>query len=219
MSVKLPTGDNRTVVIGSTGSGKTQFSVWLLSTRDFYRRPWVIFDFKGDKLLEEIGAKEIPLTYYPKEPGLYIYRPLPGDDDLVNQFFYRAWATENIGVYIDEGYMLPKFTNHFKWFRACLTQGRSKHIEMIVCSQRPVFLDKFVFTESNFFAIFNMNYAEDRKHVSAYLDNRKPGLLPKYHCLWYDVGEQKSTAFSPVPPAQTLVNTFAKKLDLKPIKL
>jgi DNA helicase HerA-like ATPase len=216
MSAQLPKGDNRTAVIGSTGSGKTQFSVWLLSTRDFLYRPWVIFDFKGDILLEQIGAKEISLRQFPREPGLYICRPLPGEDALVSNFFYQCWANENVGIYIDEGYMVPK---NDKWFRACLTQGRAKRIEMIVCSQRPVFLDKFVFTESNYFAIFNMNYSEDRKHVAAYLDNRKPGLLPKYHCLWHDVAGQGSVTFSPVPSAEKLIADFARKLDLKPVKI
>lgn len=219
MTVKLPGPDSRTAVIGSTGSGKTQFSVWLLSTVDFNRRPWFIFDFKGDELLDEIGATEITLHQFPKEPGLYILRPLPGSDDQVNEFFYKCWANENVGVYIDEGYMLPKFTNTYKWFRACLTQGRAKHIQMIICSQRPVFLDKFVFTESNYFAIFNMNYSEDRKQVAAYLDNRRPSLLPKYHCLWYQVAEQRSNNFSPVPTAEKLIATFAKRLDKKPVKI
>lgn len=219
MTVKLPKADSRTAVIGSTGSGKTQFSVWLLSTRDFNKRPWFIFNSKGDDLLEELGAVEIGLHQFPREPGLYIIRPLPGSDDQVNEFFYKCWASGNVGVYIDEGYMLPKFSVVNKWFRACLTQGRSKRIEMIVCSQRPVFLDKFVFTESNFFAIFNMNYGEDRKHVAAYLDNRKPDLLPKFHSLWYQVGEQRSTVFAPVPSAEQLIATFAKKLDHKPVKI
>lgn len=216
MPVNLPQSDHRTAVIGSTGTGKTQFSVWLLSIRDFHKRPWFIFDFKGDELLDNIGAKEISLKDWPKEPGLYIIRPLPGDEPFVSHFFYKCWLNENCGIYVDEGYMLPK---NDRWVRACLTQGRSKHIEMIICSQRPVFLDKFVFTESNFFVIFNMNYAEDRKHVAAYLDNRKPNLLPKFHCLLYDVGGQKSTTLGPVPDAETLIATFAKKLDLKPVKI
>lgn len=219
MTFTLPSPENRTVIIGSTGSGKTVFGVWLLSTRDFNNRPWFIFDFKGDKLLGALGAKEIGLRDRPKEPGLYIIRPIPGDDELINEFFYWVWATENKGVYVDEGYMLPKFTTHFKWFRACLTQGRSKRVELIVCSQRPVFLDKFVFTESNYFAIFNMNYGEDRKHVAAYLDNRKPDLLPKFHSLWYAVDGQKSAVLGPVPKANVLLNTFAKRLDQKPVKI
>lgn len=216
MSINLPGPDARTVVIGQNGSGKTQFSVWLLSTRDFQRRPWFLLDFKGDALLDSLGATEISINQFPKEPGLYIIRPLPGDEVLVSQFFYKCWANENVGVYVDEGYMIPK---NCRWFRACLTQGRSKHIEMIICSQRPVFLDKFVFTESWFFVIFNINYLEDRKHVAAYLGGLRPSLLPKYHCLWYEVATQGSAILSPVPSADKLIETFAKRLDKKPVKI
>src|SRR6476659_4299769 len=120
MTINLPSSDNRTTVIGSTGSGKTQFSVWLLSTRDFNLRPWVIFDFKGDVLLDELGAKPWTLISPPKDPVLYIIRPLPGDEMLVSNFFFKVWQQEHIGIYVDEGYMLPK---NDRWFRACLTQG------------------------------------------------------------------------------------------------
>lgn len=216
MSIRLPGPDARTAVMGSTGSGKTQLSVWLLTTRDVHNRPWFIFDFKGDALLDELGATPISLTAFPREPGLYILRPLPGDEALVSQFFYKCWLNENCGIYIDEGYMVPK---NDKWFRACLTQGRSKHVEMIVCSQRPRFLDTFVFTESTFFAIMNINYLEDRKHVGAYLDNRRPTLLPAYHSLWYDVAAQRSNILGPVPDADALISSFRKKLENKPVKL
>lgn len=216
MTAKLPNTSDRTTVIGSTGSGKTQFSVFLLSSRDFHLRPWFIFDYKGDKLLAKIGAKEIGLKTFPKEPGLYIIRPLPGEEELVSAFFLKCWERENVGIYIDEGYMLPK---NDRWFRACLTQGRSKHIEIITCSQRPVFLDKFVFTETGFFAIFNMNYLEDRKHVAAYLDNRKPSLLPKYECLWYNVSDQHSAQFKPVPETSELVKKFQIRLSKKTTRI
>lgn len=216
MSIRLPTPDNRTAVIGSTGSGKTQFSVWLLSTRDFHRRPCVLFDFKGDKLLDALGAKEIGLNSPPTQPGLYIVRPLPGDEILVSNFLMKCWANENIILYFDEGYMVPK---NDRWFRACLTQGRSKNIEMIVCSQRPVFLDKFVWTESSYFAIFNLNNMEDRKKVGEYLDGMRPKTLPKYHSLWYDVSGQSSHILGPVPDATTLIETFKKRLNNKPVKI
>ena len=153
--VKLPTPDKRTSVIGSTGSGKTQFAVWLLSSRDFHIRPWVIFDFKGDKLIADLGAIELSVhSNPPKNPGLYIVRPLPGDEVAVSAFLQKCWAQEYIGIYIDEGYMLPKLD---RWFRACLTQGRSKLIEMIILSQRPVWMDKYVFTEANYFAVFKLS--------------------------------------------------------------
>lgn len=217
MPIKLPRSDNRTAVIGSTGSGKTQFSVWLLSHRDFNIRPWIIWDFKGDELLGDLGAKEISLNFGPpKEPGLYIIRPLPGDDYLISNFLMKCWQQENIGLYFDEGYMVPK---NDRWFRACLTQGRAKHIEMIVCSQRPVFLDKFVWTESNFFAVFNLTNSEDRKKVGEYMDGTRGKLLPQYHSLWYHVGGQASSILGPVPDSDTLISIFEKRLDNKPVKI
>lgn len=214
---KLPTPDKRTSVIGSTGSGKTQFAVWLLSTRNFDVRPWVIFDFKGDALLDKLGAREWSLANKPPvDPGLYIVRPLPGDEILVSTFLRNCWAQEHIGIYIDEGYMLPKLD---KWFRACLTQGRSKLIEMIILSQRPVWMDKYVFTEANFFAVFKLNSIEDRKHISNFLDGTRPKVLPKYHCLWYDVDNQDATIFKPVPSADELLATFQKRLSKRAIKI
>lgn len=213
--VNLPTPDKRTSVIGSTGSGKTQFAVWLLSSRDFHIRPWVIFDFKGDKLIGDIGAIPISLNSKPpKSPGLYIVQPLPGDEHLVSRFLQECWSQENIGIYIDEGYMLPKLD---RWFRACLTQGRSKLIEMIILSQRPVWMDKYVFTEANYFAVFKLNSIEDRKHVSNFLDGNRPIVLPQYHCLWYDVDRQRADVFAPVPTADELISTFAKRLNNKPV--
>ena len=226
MTVRLPTSDKRTSVIGSTGSGKTQFAVWLLSTRDFDVRPWVIFDFKGDALIEQLGATEIDVAGKPPvNPGLYIVRPLPGDEAAVSLFLQRCWAQENIGIYIDEGYMLPKLD---RWFRACLTQGRSKHIEMIILSQRPVWMDRYVFTEANFFAVFRLNSLEDRKHMRNFVEDRpegekkrgqEPKRLPDYHCLWYDVDRQQANVLSPVPDADTLISIFKKRLEKRPVKI
>jgi len=216
MSINLPGPDARTVVLGSTGSGKTQFSVWLLSTRDFHRRAWFILDFKGDELLDSIGAKLISIREFPKEPGLYIIRPLPGEDYLVSQFFYKCWVNENVGVFIDEGGMVPKMD---KWFRACLTQGRSKHVEMIICSQRPVWLDKYVFTEAWFYAVFNINFVDDNKAMRAYLGGITPKRLTKYHSLWYDVSQHKSAILGPVPNTEKLIEIFNAKLDTKPMKI
>jgi hypothetical protein len=214
--INLPGPTNRTAVIGSTGSGKTQFSVWLLSSRDFNLRPWIIFDFKGDELLDALGAKPIPVSFFPTEPGLYIMRPLPGEEMAVSRIFYLAWLQENVGLYIDEGYMVPK---NCRWFRSCLTMGRSKHIEMIVCSQRPVFMDKYVWTESSYFAIFNLNNQDDRKKVGEYLDGMRPKTLAKYHCLWYDVAQQRGVTLAPVPKASQLIETFKRRLDNTPVKM
>lgn len=213
-AVSLPRYDKRTAIIGSTGSGKTQFAVWLLSTRDFHKRVWIIFDFKGDELIEAIGPIEINVYgELPKKPGLYVVRPIPQrDDKAVEELLWKIWAKENIGVYVDEGYMLG---NRNPALNACLTQGRSKRIEMIILSQRPVWMSKFVFSEANFFAIFNLNLEDDRKYCQSYIGGQQISLLPRYHSLWYDCDGQAGTVLKPVPDRNDLLNRFQERLSKK----
>lgn len=179
----------------------------------FDEMPAIIFDFKGDDLIEQLGAQEVSLTNPPpKEPGLYVVRPLPGDDDLISDYFRQIWQQEDIAVMVDEGTMIPQ---NDRWFRACLTQGRSKHIPLVICSQRPVRLDKYVFTEASYFAVFNLNNVEDRKFTKNYLNDRLPTKMPPYHFLYYDVGKDDAQFYSPVPDDKSIVAIYRKYVHNK----
>jgi len=210
----LPRYDKRTAVIGSTGSGKTQFAVWLLSTRDFDVRPWIIFDYKGDELIEEIDPQLISVYgEVPTKPGIYAVRPIPElDDKAVEAFLWKIWAKGEIGIYIDEGYMIGQRNPALN---ACLTQGRSKHIEMIILSQRPLWLSRFVFSEANYFAVFNLTDQDDRKTVGRFIGGKASKPLPAYNCLWYDVDKQEPCQFAPVPDRKILIATFQDRLKKK----
>lgn len=222
MPMRLPTDQQRTAIIGSNGSGKTQFACWLLSTRDFRHDPWVIFDYKGDELIEQLertgSAKVIPITNKPPtKPGLYIVRPMADTQtEAVEKFLWACHAQEHIGIYIDEGYMIGKSSA----FRALLTQGRSKRIPMIVLAQRPSWISRFVFSEANFFAIFRLTDEDDVKEVKRFIGPRGRALvnhgLPAYHCVWFDVGggagHGNTVLCAPVPSAKEIVATFRAKL-------
>lgn len=210
MSVDLPQNNSRTVLIGSTGSGKTQFGMWFLSTRDYRYRPWFILDYKGERSfieLESKGAIDLDLSYteLPTDAGIYIIRVLPNQEELVSRFFKDCYYQENVGIFIDEGTMVPK---NDTWLRACLTQGRSKEIELIICTQRPVWLDKYVFTEASYFGIFRLNSIDDRKIISNYLGGVEPNSLAPYHALWYMVNRQDFVIFEPVPSMKEIISSF-----------
>ena len=110
-------------------------------------RPWIIFDYKGDDLIQSIGATEIAITGpVPNRAGIYIVKPIPQiDDNKVLDFLWRCWAKEYVGIYIDEGYMIGK---NNAALTALLTQGRSKQIEMIILTQRPVWANKFIYSKA-----------------------------------------------------------------------
>lgn len=217
MSVSLPDQDDRTVIVGSTGSGKTFMGVWLLSTRNYSERPAIIFDFKGDSLIGALPAKEIQIrSAPPKAPGLYVVRPLPTvDDTAVIDFLWKIWKGEGYILYIDEGYMIGRANPAFN---AILTQGRSKNIEVITLSQRPLWLSRFVFSEATYFSIFNLTDLEDRKTVSRFvpLEVYSPKTrLARFHSVWYDVAAGEGADFLPVPSRREIIARFTEAVQPK----
>lgn len=213
MGYTLPKTDKRTTIVGSTGSGKTFTAVWLLSTRDFHLRPWFIVDFKGDQLIADIpGTKEINVyDNPPTKPGIYIIRPIKNrDDDALTAFLWKVWENENAGIYIDEGYMLGVRNQALS---ALLTQGRSKLIEMIILIQRPVWCDKFIFSEANHFYVMKLQLEGDRKFISEYLDGSPIRRLPRYYSYWYSADEQEGLILKPVPNRSSILAGFAGRLD------
>lgn len=209
--MKLPGANDRSMIVGATGSGKTVFGLWLLSEQDFTKRPWIIYDFKGDELINKIPATGyIDVTQpIPTKPGLYICSPLPDEQDMVSEQMMNIWRNENTGIFVDEGFMVGR-TN--RGFRACLTQGRSKKIPMITCSQRPVWLDRFAFSESGFFVIFRLQDKDDLKNVNKFIPHTLGDRLPKYHSYYYDVGSDELAILEPVPDGPAILDSLDVKL-------
>lgn len=213
---RLPNTQNRTTIIGPTGSGKTVFGIWLLSTAktlDWKKRPVVVFDFKGDDLLEELLDLEYatlwPITRDPpKKAGLYIVRPFPHQTEEVEKFLWGVWSQGKTGLFFDEGYMVAKS----KALNAILTQGRSKHIPVIILLQRPSWAPRFCFTEAQYFAVFYQHDKRDAATVQSFMDTDVSQFRGPYHALWYDVGANagrgEATVFSPVPPVHEIVEAF-----------
>lgn len=209
---RFPNSSQRTTIVGRTGSGKTVFGTWLLSHMDFSSMPWIVFDFKGDKLLSSIPhTKPASLYEPPTEPGLYIIRPHPTrDSDAVDNFLEEIWEQENTGIYIDEGYMIDKDSEAFN---AILTQGRSKNIPVICLTQRPTWVSRFVVSEADYFAVFHLNDKRDEKTVEYFLGKNKiDETLDDFNSRWYDVGQHKLFMMQPVPNAESILQRFDEKL-------
>jgi hypothetical protein len=210
MSFRLPSDSERCAIVGRTGSGKTQAAEYQLSRRSFDVMPWVVYDFKREAMLARIpGVEELELDECPDEPGLYITHPLPDSQDEVEAHMWQLWERGHVGIYIDEGYMVGAYN---KAFNAILTQGRSKQMPMIILSQRPVFLSKFVFSEADFFQVFFLTDQLDRDKMRQYLPSDvEDERLPEYYSYWYDVKADQLLVLKPVPSESEILGTFAAR--------
>lgn len=209
--MNFPGDKDRLTIVGATGSGKTVAGCWHLSRRNYDQKPWVVYDFKYDELIGQIeGAHQISLTEkLPDKPGIYIVHPAPGDEPLVDEHMWSIWRKENVGVYIDEGYMIGA---NSKGFRALLTQGRSKHIPMIILSQRPVYMDRFVFSESQFFQVFRLQHSDDIANAQKFIPFDLSERLPIYSSYYYDVANNKLVVLSAVPDEMAILDTFDARI-------
>lgn len=210
--MRFPGDRDRLSIVGATGSGKTVAACWHLANQRYDLKPWVVYDFKGDELISAInGAEHREFDdELPKRPGIYVYHPDPDDDASLDNHMRQIWARENMGVYVDEGYMVGK---NNRGFRRLLTQGRSKRIPMIVLSQRPVWMDRFVFSESGFFQVFRLQHEKDLKNVNEFIPYKMKERLPEYHSYYYDVARNEMGVAKPAPDPDAILDTFDVRLS------
>lgn len=233
--IYLPGRNDRITILGRTGTGKTVGAVWHLSRKNLREETWLGVDYKGDDhlaMLEDAGAPVIDVDdKLPTKPGFYIVRPNADDADAVGRLWRRIHKRRNLGVYVDEGYMV----DDDKGYDALLTQGRSLFIPMIILSQRPRWITRFVFSEATFFQVYALNDDDDWRRVAGFLPlpvawdatrvaNQTPslaGLLnpPLYRSYYYDTNEQQLVKFLPVPPVEESVNVIAQQIRTKRLRM
>ena len=212
--IRQPGPDDRLAIVGRTGSGKTQAAIWHLSRANFETQPWVILDYKGDELIYRIErAEPTDFDTVPQDPGIYILTILPGEEEELSNWFHQVWEQQNVGILVDEGYMIDR---NDRWFNACLTQGRSRHIPMIILSQRPVWLSRFVFSEANFLQVFDLTHYKDMDVIEGYIrdDDRKQLETPleEFHSFYYDVGKRQLETIPPAPRDEKILKAIDDRL-------
>jgi hypothetical protein len=218
----LPNDSQSILIIGKNGSGKSRAAVWHLAQRDLANSRWVVINHKREELINSIpGAKFKAMDEMPDdEPGVYIYQPRPDfDDDMVTQLLWWVYETENVGVYVDEGYMIvPRDPA----LNSLYTQGRSKRIPVITLSQRPSRISRFAVSEAAFYQVFQLTDKRDRKTIQEFLpadldeymmpQNGNPRILRPYHSIYYDTSGDDPVIMSPVPGDDEILALFQEKL-------
>lgn len=203
------------MIVGQSGSGKSWFGVWLLSHASYHRRPWIVVDYKRETLFQQLGrhafrGRLTPSSVIPRKPGLYHLQPLEGrDDDAMDDFLWRVWVQGQVGLYFDEGTMVP--AGRGSAFRAIQTSGRSLKIPTITCSQRPVEIDRYAFSEAQYYARFFLQDRDDRLTLKRYTPFDPDLVAPEHHCHWYDSRRRQTMLLTPVPDCETFLERIRNR--------
>lgn len=180
--------------------------------------PWIVIDYKGDDLINSIPyANDIGFGSVPRKPGVHILHPQPGQDEEVENFLWGIYERGKTGLYVDEGFMMPKMPR-YKAYPALIVQGRSKHIPMISLTQKPFYVPMPVLSEADFHSVFHLTDDKDKQRVNEFTGFTKKELdrqIPDYHSQVYRVRDRAKFLLQPVPDADTLLETFARRLAPK----
>ena len=217
--MRLPTDNERILIAGHTGSGKTHEALHHLSQRSFDSMPWIILDFKGDDLVAAcpITAPADLDAPLPDEPGVYVVpcKAVDGEPGGRVQAYIESCLTRgDIGLFIDEGIRLGQ---HNPGLRALLTQGRSKRCPCIFLTQRPIYVDTFALSESEYLQVFPLPHPDDRKRMGEFiprdrLDFDRLRQAGPHHSFLYDVRADELEILAPSPPLSEILNRMFIRL-------
>jgi hypothetical protein len=215
-----------------TGSGKSTFAIWLFAeSADFHRKPWTILDFKGEDIIGEGLTRKLfallPIEKdIPEKPGIYVVRhdPLRGQDPVIN-FLWRIYQRGKIGLFLDEATMVPELrgeANSGGPFQSILSQGRSKEIPVYTLAQRPVNVNRMVYTENQFYSAFRLKSKDDLKKVKGEIPEDSKNYqrvwgedvtLRKFWSRWYDVERDTNYLLRPSPTGSQSLDIIKERLE------
>lgn len=216
MGLFLEKGE-RGLLVGQTGSGKTANALFQLRHAPVF--PVIVFDTKiedaffglpenGESidLIESIEAfKKYARQPKAKMAHYILVRPNMDevqDYDILNQ--YCLCAYDDFGsctVYFDELYNWHNRGIPTNAFVGLLTRGRSRGKSILQSTQRPGWISRFCFTESQKFYVHQLIDSRDRKTLDSMIPDfssyKQPG---KFGFYFFEVGENEAPVeYGPVP--------------------
>lgn len=214
MGILLDPGQ-RGIIIGQTGSGKTLGAIWHMQQAPFDNV--IVLDTKGEPNFNKLARDDETINFYNsaaafssalKKPlaNFSIVRPEPNElidldylDSVLMDIYNRG---RECLVYVDEAYQWHINGRAGAGLTGLLTRGRSKGISTLLSTQRPAWISRFCFSESQKFYVYKLSDKRDVKTVSEHIPELFSYFVVKpYHFWFYDNASDMDQAgfFKPVP--------------------
>lgn len=174
----MPAVSTRSVVVGTTGSGKTML-MQKLAEQAYERQPVVILDPKSRWEIPPYGEVWYGPKESPPESAYIVYRPrfganIPAECDEIARMVYEQGDTY---VGIDE--VVPILgsdtVNGPRGIKFLYCLGRGLGITVVAGIQRPAGAPIYFFSECEHAYVFKMRNKDDRKRVSDYFGEELRG--------------------------------------------
>lgn len=179
--------NERAVFVGATGTGKTTLAKGLLYGRNRLavldpKRTFTLPGSWGATTYFDFGS----FSGHDYGDGPAIYRPTDDEEaELAEDFFRHVFNEANIMVYVDEAASITTPQRIARHYGRCLREGRERNIGTWSATQRPVFLPRVIFTESEHLFIFRLRHPDDRSRMADYSDPAVETKTPRGHQFWY----------------------------------
>ena len=203
MNINIRT-DDRTVILGKTGSGKTVLEMHLLDQIERNTQlPILIHDIKSDLVLPKyiIARNPNELDIALDKYRLIHYIPTDLEVDDFNEVCHLVYLKGNVLFVIDEVSYYTTALGIEKWHRELIVRGRTRGIGIIHLSQRPRFIYNAIISETNHLFSFQLLLDSDidkiRPIISKEFCDRVP-ILDKYWFIYADCN-RKVQICKPLP--------------------
>lgn len=197
----------RAMFAGRTGSGKSTVACWWLNRSPGH---WLILNPKWTAAFNGLPDSNVvdSLDLNKIEKSLEKYRftivnpqssqSSPDVLDALIMWLHESFT--DIGLCVDELYAIHKNGIAGEGLIGWLTRGRELRQSFLGLTQRPAWLSKFIFSESDFVGGMSLALEADRKRMYE-ITGRQQFMekLPPREWLWYDVEADHLRKFGPVP--------------------